>query len=44
LARGVPVIVSVGVTRAFAVHEGEPALHWLQINNLHLEDDPAWAG
>jgi len=44
LARGVPVIVSVGVTRPFAVHDGEPALHWLQVNNLHLEDDPAWTG
>jgi len=44
LARGVPVIVSVGVTRPFAAREGEPALHWLQVNNLHLEDDPAWTG
>jgi len=26
LARGVPVIVGVGVTRAFAAREGEPAL------------------
>jgi hypothetical protein len=44
MARGVPVIVSVGVTRAFAVRDGEPPLHWLQVNNLHLEDDPAWVG
>jgi len=44
LARGVPVIVSVGVTRAFAAREGEAALHWLQVNNLHLEDDPGWSG
>ena len=44
LARGVPVIVGVGVTRLFAASQGEPALHWLQINNLHLEDDPTWNG
>jgi hypothetical protein len=42
LARGVPVLLGVGLTRPFAAREGEPPLHWLQVNNLHLADDPAW--
>src|SRR5262249_40825385 len=44
LARGVPVIVSVGVTRAFSAPEGEPALHWLQVNNLPPAADPSLSG
>src|SRR5262249_35438060 len=44
LARGVPVIIGVGVTRLYSVSEGEAALHWLQVNNLHLGDDPTWSG
>jgi hypothetical protein len=38
------VILSVGLTRAFSSstqREDEP-VHWLQVNNVHLEDDPAW--
>jgi hypothetical protein len=44
LAGAVRVVVAVGLSRAFAAREGEPPLHWLQANNLHLEDDPAWPG
>jgi hypothetical protein len=36
------VILSVGLTRAFRSTPEEPALHWLQVNNLHLPDDPVW--
>lgn len=33
---GVPVILSVGLTRLW---QGK---HWLQVNNIHLADDPTW--
>ncbi|MFN8633384.1 MAG: hypothetical protein U0893_05975 [Chloroflexota bacterium] len=42
LGRGVPVLVGVGLTRPFAARPDETPVHWLQVNNLHLEDDPAW--
>jgi len=38
------VILGVGLTRAFASSsqaQPEP-VHWLQVNNVHLEDDPTW--
>ena len=38
----VPLLLSVGLTRPFATREGDTLVHWLQVNNLHLEDDPAW--
>jgi hypothetical protein len=37
-----PVILGVGLTRPFQVEPSQPALHWLQVNNLHFEDDPVW--
>jgi len=37
---GVPLLLSVGLTRA-TVPENDP-VHWLQVNNLHLRDDPTW--
>jgi hypothetical protein len=42
LARGVPALVSVGLTRPFSSRPDEPSVHWLQVNNIHLEDNPAW--
>ena len=42
LARGVPCLLSVGLTRPFSSREGDAPVHWLQVNNIHLEDDPAW--
>jgi hypothetical protein len=44
LRRGVPVILSVGLTRPWQRPGDAVARHWLQVNNLHLEDDPAWQG
>jgi hypothetical protein len=42
LAAGVEVILSLGLGRPF-LKEGETvAYHWLQLNNLHLADDPTW--
>ncbi len=42
LQDGSEVILSVGLTRAFRGTPNEPALHWLQVNNLHFADDPCW--
>jgi hypothetical protein len=42
IERGVPLLLGVGLTRPFATGNGEEPVHWLQVNNLHLEDDPAW--
>ena len=39
---GVRVILSVGLARAFQVSGDTARRHWLQVNNLYLEDDPAW--
>lgn len=39
-ARG--VILGVGLTRPFKGEVDEPARQWLQVNNLHFEDDPCW--
>lgn len=38
------VVLCMGLTRAFSgsrKHEEEP-VHWLQVNNIHLEDNPTW--
>jgi hypothetical protein len=42
LERGVRVILSVGLGRPWQKLDGDAPLHWLQVNNLHLEDDPLW--
>jgi hypothetical protein len=42
LNRGTPALLGVGLTRPFAARPSEKPVHWLQVNNLHLEDDPAW--
>ncbi|HXH09492.1 MAG TPA: hypothetical protein VNP04_06995 [Alphaproteobacteria bacterium] len=36
------LILSVGLTRPFAGSPDFPPVHWLQVNNIHLRDDPAW--
>jgi hypothetical protein len=41
LKSGVKSILSVGLTRPWA-KPGEHEFHWLQVNNIHLEDDPTW--
>jgi hypothetical protein len=37
MSDGAAAILSVGVTRAMS--QGK---HWLQVNNIHLQDDPTW--
>ncbi len=39
---GVGVIVSVGLARAFLAKGDIARRHWLQVNNIHMEDNPAW--
>jgi hypothetical protein len=36
------VILSVGLTRPFRKWGDSEERHWLQVNNIHLEDDPLW--
>jgi hypothetical protein len=44
IGRGVGVMLSVGLARAFQVSGDTARRHWLQVNNIHLEDDPTWKG
>jgi hypothetical protein len=39
---GIAVILSVGLARAYQARNDTARRHWLQVNNLHLEDDPIW--
>jgi hypothetical protein len=39
---GVEIILSVGLSRAWRKQNDTAERHWLQINNIHLEDDPLW--
>ena len=36
------VVLSVGLTRKFRAKAEAPELHWLQVNNIHLPEDPLW--
>jgi hypothetical protein len=37
------VILSVGLTRQFSPSDDHEPRHWLQINNIHRQEDPTWA-
>jgi len=39
---GIGVILSVGLTRPFTPSPELAPQHWLQVNNIHLEDNPIW--
>lgn len=39
---GSGVILSVGLSRTFSSSPEFPAMHWLQVNNIHLPDDLCW--
>jgi hypothetical protein len=39
---GVPLVLSVGLSRPFRRHGDDSPKHWLQVNNIHLKDDPLW--
>jgi len=36
------VILGVGLTRKYRVSEQADYFHWLQVNNIHLKEDPTW--
>jgi hypothetical protein len=42
LKSGVEAILSVGLTRPWQKRGDTAERHWLQINNIHLKDDPLW--
>lgn len=42
IAVGTSVLLSVGLTRPFSNSPDLPPVHRLQVNNIHLEDDPTW--
>jgi hypothetical protein len=42
LEAGVETILSVGLTRPWQKRSDTAERHWLQINNVHLKDDPLW--
>jgi hypothetical protein len=42
LRRSPEAVLAVGLTRPYAAESHQPSLHWLQVNNIHLPDDPAW--
>jgi len=42
LEGGVEAILSVGLTRPWRKQGDTTERHWLQVNNIHLQDDPLW--
>jgi hypothetical protein len=42
LEAGVGTILSVGLTRPWQKRGDDAQRHWLQLNNIHLRDDPLW--
>ena len=42
LESGVETILSVGLTRPWQKRGDDEERHWLQLNNIHLKDDPLW--
>jgi hypothetical protein len=42
LQGGSETVLSVGLTRAYASSPDFSPVHWLQVNNVHLKDNPLW--
>ena len=42
IEKGVDVILAVGLARAFRATGDTARRHWLQVNNIHLGDNPVW--
>ena len=42
ISRGAAVILSVGLTRPWHKPEEDETYHWLQVNGIHLADNPVW--
>ena len=43
MAESRDVLLSVGLTRKFRSSDRNEYRHWLQVNNIHLKEDPTWA-
>lgn len=43
IQQGVKPVLAVGLTRPWSKEDEGIPRHWLQVNNIHLEDDPRWA-
>lgn len=39
---GVDLVLSVGLSRPYRATSDDIERHWLQVNNVHLADDPTW--
>jgi hypothetical protein len=39
---GVALVLSVGLTRPWKQSDDTLERHWLQVNNIHLKDNPVW--
>jgi len=35
-------VLAVGLSRPWAPEDSQPPRHWLQVNNIHLDDNPLW--
>lgn len=44
IGEGVEVILSVGLARAYQARNDTGRRHWLQVNGIHLQDNPTWQG
>jgi hypothetical protein len=42
ISRGTDVILSVGLARKFKAQKDTEERHWLQVNNVHVADEPIW--
>ena len=43
IANSKDVLLSVGLTRKFRSSADATYRHWLQVNNIHLKENPSWA-
>lgn len=43
ITEGEDMILGVGLTRPFCPQGSTKHRHWLQVNNIHLENDPIWS-
>lgn len=42
IEKSTDIILSIGLTRAWASSSDTEEIHWLQVNNLHFKEEPLW--
>lgn len=42
MLHGRATLICVGLTRRFRISAGHDYFHWLQVNNIHVEEEPIW--